>query len=66
MLGKKRKIWVRLNCQQVEAVLAVAEVIDAKPESLTAILPERSNRMAFRGAITALQNVSTGINEASR
>ena len=57
MPGKKRKVWVWLTWQQVDAVLAVAEVVDATPEALEAVLPERGYRAAFRGAITALRNV---------
>ena len=62
----KRKIWVWLTLQQIEAVLQVAQVIDAKPESLEAVLPGLGERAAFRGAVTALQNVRSALNEASQ
>ena len=64
MSAKKGKVWVWLTCQQIDAVLAVAEVIDAKPGKLEAILPEAGERAAFRGAVTALRNVSNATSEA--
>ena len=57
MPGKKRKVWVWLTWHQVDALLAVAQVIDGKPEALEAVLPTAGDRAAFRGAITALQKV---------
>jgi len=55
--GKKRKVWVWLTLQQIDALLAAARVIDAKPEALETVLPEPGDRFAFRGAITALRKV---------
>ena len=57
MPAKKRKVWVWLTWQQVDALLTVAQMIDAKPEALATGLPEAGDRFAFRGAITALRNV---------
>jgi len=61
-----KKVWIWLTGPQVKAVLAVAEVVDRKLESLATILPQASDRMAFRRAITVLQNVRTGTNEANQ
>ena len=57
MPGKKRKVWVWLTVQQIDALLAVAQVIDAKPEALEAVLSEHWERFAFRGAIAELQKI---------
>jgi len=64
MPGKKRKLWVWLTLRQIDALLAAARVIDAKPEALEAVLPERGDRAAFRGAIAALHKVK-GATETS-
>jgi len=65
MAGKKRKIWVWLTLHQIDAMLAAAQVIDATPEALEAVLPERGDRFAFRGAITALKDVRDAMDEAT-
>ena len=57
MPGKKRKVWVWLTLQQIDALLAVARVIDATPEALEAVLREPGDRFAFRGAIAELHKV---------
>jgi hypothetical protein len=57
MPGRKRKVWVWLTWQQVDALLAAAQVIDGTPEALDAVLPMASERAAFRGAIAALKAV---------
>ena len=65
MPSKKRKVWVWLTLQQINALLAAARVIDTTPEALEAVLPERGDRFAFRGAITALQDMRNATNEAA-
>ena len=54
---RKHKVWVWLTVQQIDALLKAAGVIDAKPEALEAMLPERGDRLAFRGAATELRKV---------
>jgi len=66
MSAVKRKVWVWLTAQQIDAVLQVAQVLDAKPESLEAVLPARGDRAAFRAAITAMQTVKDAMSEAWR
>jgi len=48
---------VRLTWAQVEALVTVAAQVDAEPATLDEFLPERAQRMAFRGAVKALQHL---------
>jgi hypothetical protein len=48
---------VQLTRPQIEAVLAVARSIDAKPGDLNQFLPTVAQRAVFRGAMKALEQV---------
>lgn len=50
MSGRKQKVWVWLTLQRIDAVLAVAAMIDAKPESLEAVLPGARRPSGFSGS----------------
>lgn len=57
MPGKKRKVWVWLTLQQIDALLAAATVMDSDAEALERFLRARGDRAAFRGAIAELEKV---------
>lgn len=51
---------MQLTWAQVAAVLAVAEVADSQPGELNKLLPDASQRAAFRGLVKTCRRMQEG------